>query len=922
MELSKLSPETKVFTNPEEELKYLRAEISKRERELEERGQLTPKAEVAKSVLDDYQEQPSSEVLHPHFTLPAQEVEEIVLNLKPELHDDKMSELLGLIQTKGVKNTLVMVDKLANPHLTDDFHRFLVAYLVSGYPVLGLKQKSALWKTFQMTLYEITLPLADKQEPAKPLRELLSSMEQFYAGMLSIKDLDDLGPNHFTLEIAVANQSDEFIFYAAVPTARKNLFEKQLLAIFPLAQLVPAPDDYNIFNADGVSVGAYAKLDRSAIYPLKTYDNFDYDPLNILLNSFSKTNRQGEGAAIQLVFKPTGDHYAKQYRHTLDQLNRGVGLKEALPAETLWSEFSRSGLVKDVQEFFFPEKSSKTSEPKESKSKPVDQSVVKLFEEKVASPIATVNLRLIASGPSRGSTEAILADMEASFNQFSNSGGNKLAFVRPTGSKLDALLKSYSFRDFDFHHSLPLNLKEVVSVAHLPTTGRVPTSQLKQSKAGQSAPPTGLLDSGLLLGVNRYQQKETKIFMSAEDRLRHFYVIGQTGTGKTTLLKNMIAQDIATGEGVCFIDPHGNDVEEILSYIPQNRYEDLTYFDPSHTARPIGLNMLEFDPDYPEQKTFVVNEMISIFNKLFDMKTVGGPMFEQYFRNAVLLIMEDPASGNTLLDVSRVLADKRFRELKLSRCRNPIVLQFWREVAEKAGGEAALSNIVPYITSKFDIFLSNDIMRPIVVQEKSSLNFRQIMDEKKILLVNLSKGRLGDINAHLIGLIIVGKILMAALSRIGSQSSAVPAFYLYIDEFQNVTTDSIATILSEARKYKLGLTVAHQFIAQLEENIRDAVFGNVGSMAAFRVGATDAEHLVKQFEPIFSTTDLMNLDNRHAYLRLLVNGRPVKPFDIETLAPPPGISVEALASLKQLSYAKHGSDRAVVEEAIMLKYKN
>jgi hypothetical protein len=415
--------------------------------------------------------------------------------------------------------------------------------------------------------------------------------------------------------------------------------------------------------------------------------------------------------------------------------------------------------------------------------------------------------------------------------------------------------------------------------------------------------------------------------MTPEDRLRHLYVIGQTGTGKTTFLKNLIAQDIAKGAGVCMIDPHGSDIEDILSYIPKSRYEDVIYFDPSHTDRPMALNMLEYDRRFPEQKTFVVNEMLSIFNKLFDMKTAGGPMFEQYFRNAVLLVMEDPESGNTLLDVSRVLANRTFRELKLSKCKNPIVIQFWREVADKAGGEASLANIVPYITSKFDVFLSNDIMRPIIAQEKSTLNFREIMDQKKILLVNLSKGRLGDINANLIGLILVGKILMAALSRVDvvgktdteGKPLSIPPFYLYIDEFQNVTTNSISTILSEARKYKLSLAVAHQFIAQLEEGIRDSVFGNVGSLAVFRVGAEDAEYLEKQLAPVFTAKDIMTIDNRNAYLKLLSNGRPVKPFNIEVPAPPAG-NKDVVDSIKQLSYLKYGKDREIVEREVLAKY--
>jgi hypothetical protein len=296
-----------------------------------------------------------------------------------------------------------------------------------------------------------------------------------------------------------------------------------------------------------------------------------------------------------------------------------------------------------------------------------------------------------------------------------------------------------------------------------------------------------------------------------------------------------------------------------------------------------------------------------------------GPMFEQYFRNATLLVLEDPESGCTLLDVSRVMVDATYRAYKLSKATNPVVVQFWKEIATKAEGEASLANIVPYIVSKFDVFTANDYMRPIIGQQKSAFQFRDLMDTSKILLVNLSKGRLGEINANLIGMIIVGKILMAALSRVDDVSQRFPPFYLYIDEFQNVTTNSIASILSEARKYKLGLTIAHQFIAQIDERIRDAVFGNVGSMAAFRVGPDDASFLEKQFAPTFSANDIMNIENHHAYVKLLSNGVPTQPFSLRTMQPPEQ-NHEYAAQVKEFAIAQHGTSRAEIEAIIRARY--
>ena len=429
----------------------------------------------------------------------------------------------------------------------------------------------------------------------------------------------------------------------------------------------------------------------------------------------------------------------------------------------------------------------------------VNEDLAKMIEGKASRPLMSANLRILVSADSQEKSDNILKEIESAFLQFTEPQGNALNFRSLKGKELDNLFYQFSFRLFDKNEALYLNTAEAATIFHFPK-GISSISQLKYVKAKDAPPPLNLPQEGILLGKNFYRGDESLIYMKDDDRRRHFYLIGQTGTGKSVLLKNMIVQDMEQGKGVCYIDPHGSDLEDILSRIPKNRLEDLIYFDPAGRDRTMGLNMLEYDQNYPEQKTFIVNELLGIFNKLFDMKIAGGPMFEQYFRNAALLVMDDPASGNTLLEISRVMSNKPFRDLKLSRCKNLSVKLFWKDVAEKAGGEASLANIVPYITSKFDNFLGNDIMRPIIAQEKSSFDFRKIMDEKKILLINLSKGRLGDINSRLLGLIIVGKLFMAALSRADIPESERNDFYLYIDEFQNVTTDSIATILSEAQK--------------------------------------------------------------------------------------------------------------------------
>lgn len=922
------SSESKQLKTPEEELAFLRERLLQKEKEIASlRMDRTPeeiKQATHKETIKEYRQAQTSEVLHKDYIMPAQKSEAIVLELSPEEHDEKISELLGIMQEHGIKNVLNIIEKMNDPHVQDDFERFLVQYIKSGFVIGGLSEKTPEFKALHMTLFEITLPEKTDDGKERPLKEVISGMEQFYSGMMSVDDkTKDGGTGYFTIELAVANHSDEFTFYVAVHDSKKSIFEKQMLAVFHNAKIIEKKDDYNVFNEKGSTVASYAKYSRNDIWPLKTYDKFDFDPLNSILNSFSKIKTHGEGASIQIVIRPESSNHNLRFKKTLDDIMKGEKISDAIEKNSEGVLKYVGGFMKGVSRLVSTREEMEQSEQKKKEaSQQIDQISIDSIKEKISSPVVGINIRLIASAENEATAGQILSDIESSFNQFENTHGNKLKFERAEKAELRSLFYDYSFRLFDNKKRILANIKEITSLIHFPANIIRSAPHLKTAKAGSAPAPLELAHDGILLGLNKDRGKETKVFMTSEDRLRHFYVIGQTGTGKTTILKNMIAQDIANGEGVCMIDPHGSDIQDILSLIPKSRYEDVIYFDPSYTERPMALNMLEYDRKYPEQKTFVVNEMLSIFNKLFDMKVAGGPMFEQYFRNAVLLVMENPETGNTLLDVSRVLSNKAFRELKLSNCKNPIVIQFWKEVAEKAGGEASLANIVPYITSKFDVFLANDIMRPIIAQENSSINFREIMDNKKILLVNLSKGRLGDINANLIGLILVGKILMAALSRVDAVNSGqiLPPFYLYIDEFQNITTNSISTILSEARKYKLSLNMAHQFIAQLEEGIRDSVFGNVGSIATFRVGAEDAEYLEKQFSPVFTAKDIMSIDNFNAYLKILANGRPVKPFNIETLPPPQG-NRAVIESIKQLSHLKYGKDKMIVEEEIMRKYQ-
>jgi len=797
---------------------------------------------------------------------------------------------------------------------------FVIVVFLGLYLLVKLWQgKGRITRALNMSLFLVSVPRLKQDDKAKkPFKELVAVMEQFYSSLSNLKTGGWQGFLYgqpvFSFEMAVPHIGEEICFYVSCPRRLVSVIEKQIHGFFPDAD-VRRVEDYNIFNPQGVSLASYLSAGRGVALPFRTYQNLEIDPLNETINALSKLNIEGEGAAIQLIISlAKAKRWRKSSLKVAREMQRGVPYDMArLKIERKW--------LRDWIEAISGTRTPPPSQMPLSVT-PVTTEMIKALEVKASKVVYEANVNLMVSAKMREEAEALLLQLESSFAQFNSANLNTLKTTRlaPRSRPLKNLFYDFSFRIFNPSRKMILSTEELASIFHFPTT-EVETPKVKFIKAKQAAPPPSMPTQGLVLGSNIFRGVETIVKMQRVDRARHLYIIGQTGTGKTTAMKSMIAQDIKNGEGLAIIDPHGEFADYALGVTPKERAEDVVYFNPADLERPMGLNMLEYDPKHPEQKTFIVNELISIFDKLYDLKTTGGPMFEQYTRNALLLLMDDPAEAVTLMDVPRVMADAVFRKRLLNKCRNIVVRDFWEKEAEKAGGEAALANIVPYVTSKFNTFIANDFMRPIIGQSTSSLNFREIMDKKKILLVNLSKGRLGDINAYLLGLIVVGKLLMASFSRIDLPEELRNDFYLYIDEFQNFTTDSISTILSEARKYKLCLIIAHQFIKQVPEKIRDAVFGNVGSMMTLRVGAEDAEFLVKQFAPIFDQSDLINLDNFNAYVKLLINNLTSKPFNI-AFPRAPQENKEIADALKELSRLKYGRDRNLVEQEIASRYKS
>jgi hypothetical protein len=766
-----------------------------------------------------------------------------------------------------------------------------------------------------------------KEFTAQEMREELAKGETIFASIGGLRAQRGFkamlfGRNdHFSFEIVAHKR--RIAFYMAVPRNWSEYLQQQVQAHYPDA-VMEEVDDYNIFHPNYNILAGYMRTTRHNIFPIRTYTKMETDPMNSLVNEMSKLS-EDEGIAIQYVVRSARAGWHRNATDVVRKVHReNKTVNQALQL-TGWRKIM-SGLGDMVKAAKPPNPNSPQEmrrqqeqyQPKRLSA--MEEEMLKGIEEKNAKAGLDVNIRIIVSTANKGKSKMYLDNLSSAFGQYNHYQYGNSFRNRIKVKQIDKLAKDFIYRRFDQNISFLLNSEEMTGLYHLPLR-TAETPNILWLTAKHAPAPSDIPEQGIMLGKNIYRGQVKNVHIKRVDRRRHMYIIGKSGTGKSKFIAGMAIQDILNGEGVCLLDPHGDLIADVISRVPPERAEDVVLFAPADTDRPMALNLLEYDSRYPEQKTFVINEMIKIFDKLYDLKSTGGPIFEQYIRNAMLLIMSDPETGSTLMEVPRVLADAEFRRMKLERCGDPTVVDFWRKEAEKAGGDAALANVVPYITSKLTQFISNDTMRPIIGQQKSSFNLRDLMDKRKILLIDLSKGRVGEMNSYLLGMILVGKILMSALSRTDMPEDKRPDFYLYIDEFQNFTTDSINSILSEARKYNLNLIIAHQYIGQLiksqDTSIKDAVFGNVGTIASFKIGSDDAEFLEKEFNPVFNQYDLVNVEKYTAYLKLLVDNASARPFSMHTLWPLPGNERPEIADkIKALSRLKYGQERALIEAQI------
>ncbi|NTW61122.1 type IV secretory system conjugative DNA transfer family protein [Candidatus Saccharibacteria bacterium] len=716
-----------------------------------------------------------------------------------------------------------------------------------------------------------------------------------------------LGQRHLSFEMI--SHDGLVYYYAVVPMALVDTVKQAVAAAYPTARLEEV-EDKNIFSEAGKisgTIGGEFNLKKSYAYPIATYEESKRDAARALLNALSSATRD-DGAAIQILFRPAPEGWVKNSVFTANKIRKDKTSKSGNADMVISPKSLMEALWKPLEP--------KDTKPEDRQLSSLDQDLISAIEEKTRHPGYEVLVRVVVSSNIAARSQALLSNIVAAFSLFDSPTNNGFKFNM--SRNIEELVTSYIFRFFpqSINQNI-LNSVELATIFHLPDQSNIPTSQVQRQMAKQVDGPVQVMDEGFLLGYNEFRGVKKQIRLSTNDRRRHVYMIGQTGTGKSGLLENLAFQDMMDGKGFAFIDPHGDSVEKLLGMVPKERVDDIIYFSPGDMEYPVGLNLFEFENQ--DQRDFLIQEAIAMLYRLYDPGHTGiiGPRYEHWFRNASLTIMSDPA-GATFIDIPQVFNDQAFTDEKLKYVTDRTVLDFWyKEMAQTS--DANKSEVLGWFVSKFGAFLSNEMMRNILGQTKSGFNLREIMDNKKILLVNLSKGKTGELNSQLLGMIFVMKFQAAAMGRANMPEDQRVDFSLYVDEFQNFATESFQTILSEARKYRLNLILANQFMTQLTDNIREAIIGNIGTVISGRIGVTDAELLQKKFSPTFDAEDLTKLPNFQTVASVMINGVPSSAFSM-SLVPPMGKPNPQLSdAIKKLSASRYGKPRAQVEKEIFAR---
>lgn len=720
------------------------------------------------------------------------------------------------------------------------------------------------------------------------------------------------GQRHISFEI-VAHRG-LVNYYVAAPIVLQDVVRQAVLSAYPSAHTEEV-EEHNIFSEVGKiggTIGGEFELREDYANPIATYQETKRDAMEVLLNSLYNLDSD-DGVGIQIMLRPAKAGWSKNALSIAKNKSNGKDKKDSFAKNAGGWLSSVPGALSKVPEFT-PGNAAPGGESKDDQPTKLEQSHVEAIEEKTRYPAYETLIRVVASSNTAAKSQSVLAAVTASFSMFDAPGRNGFRFV--PAKDIEKFVTAFIFRFFPQKlDKMVLNSVELATVFHLPDQRSTPTSQLQRQQSKQVDGPPNVPDEGLLIGYNEFRGTKKEIRVMDVDRRRHMYILGQTGTGKTVLLKNLVLQDMYEGRGLAYIDPHGDAAEELLELVPKHRVEDVIYFNPGDMEHPMGLNLFEFENE--EQKDFLVQEALNMLEKLYDPGNTGiiGPRYHHIFRNCALLLMADPG-GSSMIDITKLFRDNNYVQEKLKHTTDENVIEFWTKEIPQSQKSNEFGEVKSWFVSKFGAFLSNEMMRNIIGQTESAFNLRDIMDNKKILIVNLSKGRTGELNSKLLGMIFIMKLQAAAMSRADTPEDEREDFSLYIDEFQNFLTDSIATILSEARKYRLSMVMAHQFVGQLTDDIRDAVFGNVGSYILSRSSPEDADFLVKHTKPVFETDDIIKMPNYKSIAKTLIGGVPTAPFSMNWI-PPMGTPNPQLGSaLKKLSAAKYGKPRAVVDKEI------
>jgi hypothetical protein len=753
--------------------------------------------------------------------------------------------------------------------------------------VLWLRNRGRESDSLNSTLLQVTVP---KENETK-----IDAAEQLFASLASLRKGDKLTyfypQPHISFEIV--GLPGDIRFYVYVPNRYRDFVEKQINGAFPDAEILPVTDiaakqkqgaiigtEYNIFSEDGKVAFTSLRLKGSNFEPLRPFKDLPVDPMSSLTSVLAKMG-EGEGATVQVLISP---------------------------ANPKWKKAGRTYIASTKKNESNPDKASYKTDTKELEG----------IESKMTKPGFDTVVRIVVCAKTKDAAQAHLTNIKNAFAQY--DGLNKFY---PNKHRIRGwFMNDFIYRYFPmWGQTSVLSSEELATVFHFPNKS-ITTPGIHWLNAKRAPAPSNIPTTGLYLGKSVFRGISRPVFVQREDRMRHTYIIGKTGTGKSEFLKQSIMQDINNGEGLAVVDPHGDLIEDILQLIPPKRAEDVILFDPSDLDRPMGFNMLAAEGE--QQRHFVVNSVIGLMYKLFDPNKTGiiGPRFEHAVRNAMLTVMYEP--GTTFIEVVRILTDPSYVQELLPKVQDPIIRRYWTDQIAQTS-DFHKSETLDYIVSKFGRFVTNKMIRNIIGQSQSAFDFRKVMDEGKILLVNLSKGKIGEENASFLGLVLVPKILVAAMSRQDMAMDKRRDFFLYVDEFQNFATPDFAQILSEARKYRLSLIVANQFIGQMDEEIKNAIFGNVGTIASFRVGVTDAGYLQREFQPIFTETDLINVDRFNCYMRTLINGEPAPPFSLDTtkdISKEKAMRNQRVSDLiKELSRLKYGKSVDVIEAEIAQRAK-